>query len=526
MPFALITGGMENYHPDEERLQAYATLFECIQDPLLVVNGEGWIIFANKAAERDFEIGLKGKVEELRCRSEEGSHFDPSELSPLIQRRASVANYRLKTRKGLDSDSAVDINELIENERLGTLKLLHFKDYSNIRESERWRDETISMVSHELKNPLAAMKNVITLLLSQAPGPLTADQRKFLATSRRSVERLTHLIESILDVSRLSSGRLELNQSWIDLHQFLDEVITSFSTLFTVRQVKLNWDVSDEIKKIYVDAAKLEQILINLLSNSLKFTRENGQIEVQVSLAGRESLSNDFRLLPWDDLPQPLFGHFAIKDTGIGMTDDTLANLYTRYYQAGSPGGKRGSHLGLNISRTLVEVQGGSFRVESQIGLGTNVRFFLPIDERTGYLLQSLHIVKLYIERLRRKDVPVTFCTIGKESGECWVDLSGSWEHVPEVNLGEDEVRDDGFLIWTLSEYLSVALIIGEKNSIAPQELFEKNGIAKSKEAYRFDGYSVGFAKLMQDGDRLEQLFNISLKRMKLVVDLIEQKKQ
>lgn len=515
MPFALIAGGMEKYHPDEEKLQAYTTLFECIQDPLLVVNTDGWIVFTNKVAENEFEIGLKGKVEELICRSEEGLHFDPDELSPLLQRRSPVLNYRLKTKKGLDSDSAVDINVLMEDERLGTLKLLHFKDYSEIRESERWRDETISMVSHELKNPLAAMKNVITLLLSQAPGPLTADQRKFLTTSRRSVERLTHLIESILDVSRLSSGRLELNQSWIDATRFLDEVITSFSTLFTVKQVGLNWNVSDEIQKIYVDAAKLEQILINLLSNSLKFTHENGQIDVQVTLAGRESLSNDFKLLPWDELPQPLFGHFVIKDTGIGMTDETLANLYTRYYRVGSQREKRGSHLGLNISRTLVEVQGGSFRVQSQIGLGTDVSFFLPIDERTGYILKTLHIVKQCIDRLRRKDVPVTFCTIGKESGECWVNLCNTWQTAPEINLEEDDVRDEGFLLWTLSEYIAVAVLIGEENSSSPQVLFEKNGRPNGKNAFRFDGFSIGCATLLQDGERLEQLFNISVKRMK-----------
>lgn len=524
MPFALISSGMEKYHPDEEKLQAYTTLFECIQDPLLVVNTEGWIVFANKAAERDFEIGLKGKVEELACRTEDGFDFDSAELTPLIQRRSAVANYRLKTKRGLDSDSAIDINVLMEDERLGTLKLLHFKDYSDIRESERWRDETISMVSHELKNPLAAMKNVIALLLSQAPGPLTADQRKFLTSSRRSVERLTHLIESLLDVSRLNSGRLELNQSWIDMKRFLDEVITSFMTLFNVKQVKLDWEVSDGIQKIYVDAAKLEQILINLLSNSLKFTHENGNIDVQVTLAGRESLSNDFRLLPWDELPQPLFGHFTIKDTGIGMTDDTLANLYTRYYQAGTQREQQGSHLGLNISRTLVEVQGGSFRVESQIGIGTDVSFFLPIDERTGYILQTLNIVKQCIDRLRRKDIPVTFCTIGKESGECWMNLCGDWRTVPEINLGEEEVKDEGFLMWALSEYIAIGVMIGEENSHSPQELFEKNGRPNGKDAYRYDGFAVGFARLPQDGTRLEQLFNISLKRMKQAAQQVHEK--
>jgi signal transduction histidine kinase len=513
---------MENFQPDEEVYKAYGALFDCIQDPLLVANADGWIVFANKAAQNYFDIGLKGKIDELTCKAEDGnSRFDARELLPLLQRRTAVANYRLKTRKGLDSDTAVDINELFEDERMGTLRLLHFKDYSDLRSTERWKDETISMVSHELKNPLTAMKNVITLLLSQAPGPLTADQRKFLVTSRRNVDRLTHLIESILDMSRLSSGKLELNQSWVELKKFMDEVLTSFQTLFTVKQIKLQWTVADEIDKIYVDAAKLEQILINLLSNSLKFTNDNGKIDVNVALAGRESLSDDFRLLPWNDLPQPLFGHFSIKDTGIGMNNDTLANLYTRYYRAGSTGDMRGSHLGMNISRALVQVQGGTFRVSSQVGLGTEASFFLPIDERTGYILHTLRTVKQHLERLRRKDIAAIFCTIGKESDECWMDLSKGWRRAPDSNVSDEDMCDDGFLLWPLSEYIAVALIIGDASNASPADLFESNGKENGEHAYRFDGYSVGMASLIHDGERLEQLFNISLKRMKQVVDLI-----
>lgn len=512
---------MEAYHPDEEKLQAYSTLFECIQDPLLVVDAEGWILFANEAAERDFKIGLKGRIEELECRSADRLHFDPAELAPLLKRTATVANYRLKTSAGIDSDSVVDVSLLMDDERLGKLKLLHLKDYSAIREVEGRRDETIAMVSHELKNPLAAMKNVISLLLSQAPGPLTAKQRTFLATCRRSVERLTHLIESMLDVSRLRSGMLKLDQSWIDLEQFLDEAITSFSTLFNLKGVGIDWEVSDEIQKIYIDTVRLEQILINLLSNSLKFTHENGKIDVNVSLAGRESLSSDFKLLPWDELPQPLFGHFCITDTGIGMTGDTLTNLYTKYYRAGSRSDKTGSHLGLNISRALVEAQGGSFRVESQIGLGTSVSFFLPIDERTGYILRLLTSVKRTIERLRRKGIPAVFCTIGKDSGECWMNLCGGWRTAPVINLGEKDLREEGFLLWTLSEYIAIGLLIGEETRRPLGDLLGEEGRPCGKDAYRFDGYSIGRSVLQEDGERLEQLFNISMRRMKQAIQHI-----
>lgn len=513
---------MEKFHPDAGLLKACRILLESVQDPLIIASDEGAVLCANKAAKHFFEFPASKRIEDLKLKSSAGrSSFVPTELLSLLKRTTAIANHRLKTQDGLESDTLVDVSLFFTDESIGNVKLLHFKDFAQFRLLGQWKDEAISMVSHELKNPLLAMKNVVSLLLSREPGPLTSDQAKFLNTSRRSIERLTHLLESILDVSRLSAGKLEIKQTWIDLREFLSDVISSFKTLFNVQRVKLKFTVGDEIDKIYVDASKLEQILINLLSNALKFTHESGRIDVSANLAGREALANDLRLLPWGDLPQPLFVDFSIKDTGIGMGGDTLAHLYTPYYRAGKQVSTRGSHLGLNISKTLVEVQGGTLNVESKLGIGTEVSFCLPLDEKTGYMLQIMNSVKRYLERLSKNGHAAVFYTVGKESSECWIDLCGRWGVVPLVNAGAKEMKDEGVFLWALSEYMAVGLIAGEDLLSNPDRLFEEGCMQSSSDSFSCDGYSVGLAHMVRDGDHLEQLFNVSLKRMKQAANFV-----
>ena len=113
----------------------------------------------------------------------------------------------------------------------------------------------------------------------------------------------------------------------VDVRQFICDVIESFSTLFNVKRVQLEWHVDDGISKAYIDPEKLEQVLINLLSNALKFTPEDGSICVTVKEAGVEKVSDDLRLLPWETLGEPRMLEIMVEDTGLGMSSRTLDNL-------------------------------------------------------------------------------------------------------------------------------------------------------------------------------------------------------
>jgi signal transduction histidine kinase len=336
----------------------FQVVFEKLRDPLLLVDAGGHIVDFNPAARAALDIG---DSEHIRDVSALDDHFvfDGNQMFALLARARSVFGFRLKDEDGNPSDVVADVIRLEGQRHAGGLVLVHVKDFATIKNYERWKDELISMVAHEIKNPLSAMKNSMNILISQSTGPVTEEQHKLLTTSLRGIDRLTRLLEGFLDVSRIGAGNYTLEPRWINADTFLPDVINSFKTLFNVRHQSLDYRVSEEIDKLYVDAPKLEQVLINLLSNAVKFTPAGGRICASVERANLEALSDDLRILPWRDICDVRFFSLSVSDTGIGMTGDTLGHLFTRWYKNADGGGLRGSHLGLSISKTLY---GGSER--------------------------------------------------------------------------------------------------------------------------------------------------------------------
>jgi signal transduction histidine kinase len=557
-------------------------VFENIRDPLLVVDAEGDILLYNWAAAGVFDTSSMTDVASLGVF---GGYYDfhfsdvlalinpggvdiPGDLDQAAgrSRRDDVINYQLKDSDGNETPIYLDIIRLshgseataaaaaaempepqplseipgirfaledTDQDSLVTgdeLILLRFRDLTDFRRKEKWRDELISMVSHDIRNPLSAIRNSVSLLLTEVPDPLTPVQEKFLKTATRSIDRLTHLLDGVLDISRIDSGMFKLTPAWLDLEKFVKDVFTSFETLYNVKRVNLSLEIAGEIERIYADADKLEQVLFNLLSNALKFTPEGGNITLTVRQAGVEVLDEQYRLLPWRDLPDPKLVIFKVKDTGLGMNQKTLVNLFSRYYEDPSGQGSKGSHLGMSISKMLVEAQGGSIDVNSQLGIGTEVTVMIPADERTGYILGCVKSVRAHLERLQAEGRPIAFYSIGKDSGDCWMNLARNWSRQPVINPGIEEHRWERFFMWTLSEYLAVAMVVtddaedirrdllgGEDDEFetAPYQatVFGADGALYGKAAH-YDGYNAGVCLAPEEGESLARLFNISLKRM------------
>jgi signal transduction histidine kinase len=492
------------------RSELYQLAFDAIKDPILVADAQGGVLLLNQAAASAFELGPSQNLTDARI-YDEAFDFDAEEVLSLLKRRGHFYDQRVRDAEGNEGNVAIDVVDLGTSDP--ALKLVCFRDLSALGKNERWRDELISMLSHEIRNPLSAIRNSVNILLGQIPDPLTEGQERFLKTSMRSIDRLTRLLDGVLDVSRIYSGAFELKPAWVDLTRFIPDVIGSFETLFNVRRATLKWDIEEKLNRVFADAEKLEQVLLNLLSNALKYTPEGGEIEIAVREAGIESLDDDMRLLPWKELPSPQLIRITVRDTGLGMNEETLANLFTRYYKASKKSRVGGTHLGLSISKTLVEAQNGLLDVKSKLGIGTEVNVLLPRDERTGYILQSLNSVRANLRRSLSENKHVGFCTVGKESAECWLDLTKAWRKQPMVNPSVGEGLREKFLLWTLSEYLAVAMVLDPDQQGSLENSFGGQG-RPGEDARRFDGFAVGLSHAPEEGESLARLFNISLKRM------------
>jgi signal transduction histidine kinase/ligand-binding sensor domain-containing protein/CheY-like chemotaxis protein len=223
------------------------------------------------------------------------------------------------------------------------------------------KSEFLADVGHEIRTPMSGLLGMTELLLRTR---LDERQRNHARTIQRSGEHLLKLINDLLDLSRIESGRLELAPQVCDLRTLVDEVTAMEAPLAAERGLDFWSGVGDDVPaRVVIDPLRLQQVLLNLVNNALKFTG-----------AGRVTLAAGLAAEAGAELV------FAISDTGPGMSEANVARLFTRFEQGGDGLSSRGgSGLGLAISRRLVELMGGRITVESQVGAGTTFRVALPL---------------------------------------------------------------------------------------------------------------------------------------------------
>lgn len=225
--------------------------------------------------------------------------------------------------------------------------------------------EFTSTVSHELRTPLASIKSTVDLVLSGAPGPLTEDQIKFLQKSKNNVDRLNRLINDILDLTKLESGKMELQISFHDIAKIIAEDVENQRESAKAKGLSLTTDLPDGLPAIPMDADKIHQVLSNLLSNAIKFTETGG---VMVACRNRTEQNHI---------------EVSVTDSGPGIREEDKDKLFQKFQQLGDPHQHvGGTGLGLAICKEIVGRHGGKIWVESQTGQGSCFRFVLPIEER------------------------------------------------------------------------------------------------------------------------------------------------
>jgi signal transduction histidine kinase/ActR/RegA family two-component response regulator len=232
-----------------------------------------------------------------------------------------------------------------------------------LRRLDQLKSEFLAMVSHELRTPLTAIIGYSRLLTRQVHGALTARQLEHQEAIFRSAQRLSDLINDLLDVSRLEAGRIELNPRPTRVRQIVDQVTAVVAVAAQAKQIRIENAVPADLPMVHADASRLQQILVNLVGNGVKFSSTGGMVRVS---AGRQ------REQVW----------IAVEDRGVGIPKDELMRIWDPFYQVEAPMQRRhgGSGLGLAIVRRLVELHGGVVRAESDgENRGSRFTFTLPV---------------------------------------------------------------------------------------------------------------------------------------------------
>ena len=248
-----------------------------------------------------------------------------------------------------------------EGEINGAVK--SFTNISRQKEIDQMKSEFISQVSHELRTPLASIKGSTDLLLAGTEGELNPDQRNFLGIVKNNADRLIRLIGDILDLSKIEAGRLQLQMRLINIDDLVKEVISNIRVLAEDKDLEMEVSIPERLPRIPIDPDRIRQVLINLISNAIKYT-PTGNVRVGVADRG-ETLE------------------ISVKDTGIGIDPKDFDRIFEKF-QPVDPSQPKGVSvgLGLSICKGIVEAHGGEIWIESEPDKGSIFTFALPKEKR------------------------------------------------------------------------------------------------------------------------------------------------
>ncbi|HOE56799.1 MAG TPA: ATP-binding protein [Bacillota bacterium] len=351
-----LKGTLEEMYREKNKVEAILTN---MTDGIIAVNAEGVVIHANPAAYGIFNIqkeDLYGKnYDEAAQKLNLGITF-----SDIIV--DSDNNYNiLSINNRIIKISAVRImNE--QNEAEGAMLVL--QDVTEQEKLDKMRKEFVANVSHELRTPITTIKSYTETLLDGA-----LDNKEytlnFLKVINSESERMTRLVKDLLQLSKLDYDKMEWNMKNLDLLNMIKDCVQKMEIAARQKNQSLSFEAVGELCEITGDKDRIEQVIINIISNAIKYTPDNGAIKVK---AGRVDDKVEIR----------------IADTGLGIPREDLPRLFERFYRVDKARSRAmgGTGLGLSIARNIVEAHRGTIRIESEYGKGSEVIINLPCGEK------------------------------------------------------------------------------------------------------------------------------------------------
>jgi signal transduction histidine kinase/CheY-like chemotaxis protein/HAMP domain-containing protein len=288
------------------------------------------------------------------------------------ERTAVLAQHLSRTNQQLEAQSE-ELQEQTEEMQEQTEELLHTSkelqernleleaQKAQIEAANKLKSEFLSNMSHELRTPLNSILALSQILMAQAKNKLDKDENEYLEIVNRNGNNLLRLINDILDLSKIEAGKMEINPMSISVGQTLIIVKENLQSLASKKNISFNLNIDENLPMIESDQIKINQILTNIIGNAIKFT-ENGSVDVS-AICDAE------------------YVHIRIKDTGIGIPEELLPDIFEEFRQADGTSSRKyeGTGLGLAIANKLTLVLGGEINVVSELGKGSTFTIILPI---------------------------------------------------------------------------------------------------------------------------------------------------
>ncbi len=336
------------------------TIINCMVDGILVCDRDSCIVLCNPAASRMLnspESNLLGKSVsqcnlpiELSNIIEEGLKANEKGFTSMSQELSIGENY-------LRAHTAPVKNDL--GEIIGSVTVL--QDISYLKELDKMKSEFIAMVTHELRAPISAIEQQLSVLLNRIAGELTEKQEKILLRAKERVKGLLDLIKDLLDLSKIEAGKMVQYKEPLYLGDVIQKVADLMKIEAEQKKIDLQLFIPPQGPIIHADRNSMEGIFTNLISNAIKYTPEGGRVSITLSEEGG-------------------FVKSQVSDTGIGIKKEDLPRIFDKFYRVKTSQTRQivGTGLGLSIVKSIVDAHMGSISVESEEGKGTTFTILLP----------------------------------------------------------------------------------------------------------------------------------------------------
>jgi NtrC-family two-component system sensor histidine kinase KinB len=343
------------------------TIIEQMQDAIIGINEKEEVLFMNDAARKILNITDDKVIGQNTNQLIKSNDLFKSILKDdtTIKPYKIVLNGREAYFQMQSSNIVVpkmgDTKGVLQVANQSAGKVYILKNITEFEERDEAKTNFIATISHELRTPIASIKMSLKLLNDQRIGTINQEQEQLINHIKDDNDRLLKITSELLELSQIETGNIQLNFVPVNPMQIVDYAIGSVQFLADQKQVKLEILKDEKLPDLHVDIEKTAWVLVNFLSNALRYSAEKSKIIIQV-------IANNGRV------------EFSVRDFGKGIDETYQKRLFDRYFQVPTDGqNKSGSGLGLAISKDFINAQGGHIGVESEIGVGSRFYFSLPV---------------------------------------------------------------------------------------------------------------------------------------------------
>ena len=333
--------------------QRAETVINSLKDASIGLDNKGKILFANQQALQLLNLKEADIVGQLKMDVEKRNDL----FRFLVNEQNNIPfKIVVENKENYFTKELLDIQQ--KDEKAGTVIVL--RNITPFKELDTAKTNFMSTISHELKTPLASSDFSLKLLEDERVGNLNDEQKQLVQSLKDDNKRLLRILSELLDMSQVESGRLQLNISKVSPYTVVEKAEQFVQNAARDKSISIKKSVADNLLSINADEEKLIWVLNNFLTNAIKHSYENSEVQILVK-------QEEGRLV------------FAVKDNGKGIEEKYLPRVFERYFKVPGTSEKSGTGLGLAISKEFIEAHGGSVAVESLFGSGSTFSFSLPV---------------------------------------------------------------------------------------------------------------------------------------------------